>query len=85
MRLRLTEHRSAIRNQKKNAPLVDHWIAEKHNLDEIKWFILEKIKISARGGDLNKKRKQREQFYMSKFKSYYHGLNSREEWDRMIR
>ncbi|XP_078509911.1 uncharacterized protein LOC144769621 [Lissotriton helveticus] len=84
VRTRMNEHRSAIRTDKKGAPLTEHWKKMKHDISDLKWCCLETVTINARGGDLNQKRKKREQYYMSRFNSVRMGLNSREDWERII-
>ncbi|XP_078524701.1 uncharacterized protein LOC144797794 [Lissotriton helveticus] len=84
MRLRVGEHKSAIKNSKENAPLVNHWIEQGHSEKDLRWVILERIKEQTRQGNSTIRRKQQEQWYMVKFNTIRRGLNSREEWEALI-
>ncbi|XP_078523015.1 uncharacterized protein LOC144792032 [Lissotriton helveticus] len=85
VRLRLNEHRSALRTNKTGAPLTEHWRIAGHTIDDLKWCGLERVIMSKRGGNVNDKRKKREQFFMSTLNSVRSGLNSREDWEKIIR
>lgn len=84
LRVRLLEHRSAIRTNKVNAPLTDHFSRFNHKSDEFQWFILEKICGSRRGCDLEKKRKLREQWYICRLNTVNKGLNTKEDWMALV-
>ncbi|OCT82775.1 hypothetical protein XELAEV_18025309mg, partial [Xenopus laevis] len=53
---RVKEHRSNIRNFKAgtatDTTVSRHFNTERHNLSQLKWMILEKIKMPKRGGDI---------------------------------
>lgn len=40
--------------------------------------------MSRRGGDMERKRKLREQWYISILNTTKQGLNSREEWEKLL-
>ncbi|XP_078527507.1 uncharacterized protein LOC144799808 [Lissotriton helveticus] len=84
IRVRLNEHRSAIRNKKKGAHLTDHWQLANHTVEDLKWCGLETVTLNSKGGNTNAKRKKREQFFMSRFNSVRCGLNSREDWEQIV-
>lgn len=55
LRVRLAEHKSAIKAKKQNAPLVSHFIECEHKETDFVWFVLEKVNINRRGGNMEEK------------------------------
>lgn len=64
LRTRMSEHRSNIRNKKENAPMVKHCVSYGHSCDEIRFWGLEIVKKSIRGGNWSKTLLQREQWWL---------------------
>ncbi|XP_078504418.1 uncharacterized protein LOC144762977 [Lissotriton helveticus] len=83
LRTRVLEHKSAIRTNKCNAPLTEHFKSMNHSCEDIRWFILEKIRINRRG-DVEKLRKTREQWYFCYLNTIAKGLNTREDWAKCL-
>ncbi|XP_078515055.1 uncharacterized protein LOC144773834 [Lissotriton helveticus] len=84
LRIRVLEHKSAIRTSKINAPLTEHYKEKKHSCDDIRWFILEKVRQNRRGGDGDRLRKRREQWYLCYLNTIDKGLNTREDWAKCL-
>lgn len=83
MKLRLTEHRSAIKTRKMAAPLALHFSEFHHTPSQIRWRILEKIHTpNSNGGD--KIRKKREVYWIFSLNTFSHGLNNDLPWINAI-
>ncbi|XP_069506974.1 uncharacterized protein [Ambystoma mexicanum] len=79
IKIRIGEHKSKIRNKIVSAPLVSHFVENNHDLNSLKWCVLEKVY----GTDVNNtavRLAQREQWWMYNTNSYETGLNRQEEW-----
>ncbi|XP_078502142.1 uncharacterized protein LOC144756318 isoform X1 [Lissotriton helveticus] len=83
MKVRLTEHRSAIKTNKLTAPLVSHFIDFQHSPSQIRWRILEKIHMTCKNGG-DKIRKKREVFWIFNLDTFIHGLNNDLPWINAI-
>lgn len=81
VRVRLSKHKSALQNNKANAPPVDHFIAAGHGFMDFRWFVIETIKGSRRGGNMETKRKNKEQWYISVLDTVRKGLNTKRRLD----
>ncbi|XP_078525914.1 uncharacterized protein LOC144798766 [Lissotriton helveticus] len=83
IKTRLTEHRSAIKTKKLSAPLVSHFMDFGHSSEEMKWRILEKIKLPNNTGG-EQIRKKRELYWIFTLDTYKQGLNSECPWSNAI-
>lgn len=79
----LTEHRSAIRTKKMNAPLVKHYVEANNTVNDVKWLSLEKIHL--KGPSSTEVRKWREVFWIFSLDTYQKGMNCEIPWDQVIR
>ncbi|XP_078540042.1 uncharacterized protein LOC144825001 [Lissotriton helveticus] len=80
---RITEHKSAIRTRKINAPLVSHYLDKDHKPEDIQWVVLEKI-VAKAGINIDKIRRKREVFWIFTLDTFKSGLNSKIPWQQAI-
>ncbi|OCT86403.1 hypothetical protein XELAEV_18020085mg [Xenopus laevis] len=70
---RIKVHRGYIRNFKKDTytdtAVARHFSAMKHNLNQLKWLVLEVVNNPPRGGDLKLRLLQREMYWIRKLNS----------------
>ncbi|XP_029474481.1 uncharacterized protein LOC115100255 [Rhinatrema bivittatum] len=80
VRLRILEHCSRIRNVVETAPLVKHWREYNHKVEELRFFVLQKVS-ARRGGNINKILLQKEQRWIFNLQTLWpKGLNDKIEW-----
>ena len=71
LKTRFLEHKGYIKNKKLNQPTGHHFNSPGHSIDDLKIFIIEKVR---KQDDVY--RKIREQFHINKFNTYYEGMNN---------
>ena len=81
---RIIQHRSRIRCQIVNAPLVTHFMAFNHTEDVLRWQVVEVVKLPPRGGNLAALLMRVECKWITKCHSIDRGLNTLEEWNGAI-
>ena len=81
---RIIQHRSRIRCQIANAPLVAHFVTLNHTADDIIWQVIEVVKLPPRGGSLSALLLRVECKWITKCGSIDRGLNTLEEWNGVI-
>ncbi|XP_026098621.1 uncharacterized protein LOC113069710 [Carassius auratus] len=77
LRDRVAEHRYAIRTGNMNYPMAKHYIDAKHGSDSTLRVVgIEAVRLDARGGDIIKRLKQRETYWIYSLRATSHrGLN----------
>ncbi|XP_041417760.1 uncharacterized protein LOC121393382 [Xenopus laevis] len=83
IKIRIKEHRGYIRNYKKDTytdtAVARHFAEMKHNVNQLKWLVLEVVQNPPRGGDVKTKLLQREMYWIKKLNTMNpKGLN--ESW-----
>lgn len=78
LRICMTELKSKIRNAVTDAPMVQHFLDQRHSPESFKLVVWEIVTpIADKGGDINKRLIQRECFWIYKLKTIYpKGLNT---------
>lgn len=78
LKVRITEHKSRIRNKTADAPMVQHFVSTGHHPGDFKFAVLEIVTaIPDKGGDIHKKLVQQENFWIFKLNTLHlAGLNT---------
>ncbi|XP_069465004.1 uncharacterized protein [Ambystoma mexicanum] len=84
IRQRICEHRSCVKNQVPEKPLVAHFRSAHHGVHDIHWFIIEVITAQPRGGNRDLKLRQTEQKWIYSLDTVRNGLNISIEWSLFI-
>lgn len=75
-RKRITSHKSTIRTQKIDLPVPRHFSEAGHDVSELKFAIIDHVPPLDRGGNREKRLKQKELYWINKFDTRYpKGLN----------
>ena len=83
VRLRISEHRSAIKSGRIQASLVQHFMEKNHQPNELAWNILEKTQVRD-GQDLDKQRKKREVFWIFLLETHRSAFKKDLTWENAI-
>lgn len=78
LKVRITEHKSRIRNAIPDAPMVQHFLDRRHSPEDFKFVVLEIVSLTAdKGDDVFKKLMQQEPFWIFKLQTLHpRGLNT---------
>lgn len=60
LKVRISEHRSAIRRHDLNSSIARHFLALQHQVSQLRFMAIEQVRLPKRGGDLIKHTLQRE-------------------------
>lgn len=64
LKIRISEHRSNIRNKETKSPMAIHFTEARHNVSALKYCGIEHVKPTSRGGDINSAILKREAFWI---------------------
>ncbi|XP_069492437.1 uncharacterized protein [Ambystoma mexicanum] len=77
---RWSEHKSNIRTAAIKSPVSQHFKKERYNIAQIRFIILEQIKMPRRGGNIHKMLLQKETYWIEKLNTMQpNGMNAK--WD----
>lgn len=64
LKVRISEHRSSIRNKDPKSPVAVHFSTANHNVSSLRYFGIELLQPFRRGGDINSQLLKREVFWI---------------------
>lgn len=77
--VRITQHRSRIKRQVPNAPMVEHFTSNAHNETYFKWTVLAVVKPGKNSMDINAALLKKEAYLILKFNTVSTGFNNMSE------
>lgn len=80
LKTRISEHRSNIRTGETKNPVAAHFVQAGHPFSSLRYIGIEMVKMSCRGGDIERKLLQRESFWIHRLNTWS-PLGLKEELD----